>query len=98
MIKEGIFPELQGVLWSRKLKNLDLDRDKNYIIHQILAYGNIEQLAWLFKNYSREEVIEVFLSSPKKVYSPASLNFVKNYLLPLTRKKLGFNRYAKAIR
>ena len=26
----------QGILWSANIKNLDLERDKGYIIHQVL--------------------------------------------------------------
>lgn len=42
---------LQAVLWSRNIENLDFQKSKNYIIHQILAYGTWEQIGWLFKTY-----------------------------------------------
>ena len=74
---------LQGVLWSRKIKNLDLKKDKNYIIHQVLAYGTWEDLKWLFKTYSRLQIKNIFLKYPAKDYKPVVFNFVTKILLGL---------------
>jgi len=40
---------LQAVLWSVDIKDLNLEEDKIYIINQVLAYGGVEELKWLFK-------------------------------------------------
>ena len=65
MNKEKKLPEipksLQGILWSVNVARLDLERDKNYIIHQVLAYGNLEQIRWLFQVYGRQGVKDVFM-------------------------------------
>ena len=39
---------LQAYLWSANTNDLDLKEDKNYIIHQLFAYGGIPQWRWLF--------------------------------------------------
>jgi len=89
--------ELQGILWSRRLESLDLQRDKGYIIHQVLAYGSLEQVKWLFKVYSQKEASRVFLQRPKKLYTSQAFNFVKNYLLPLEKKVVKPELYVKAL-
>lgn len=87
----------KGLFWSRKLKSLDFQKDKAYIIHQVLAYGSLGQIKWLAKLYSQKEIIKIFLYSPRKNYSPQSFNFVKNFLLPLEKQKIAPNSYVKAV-
>lgn len=80
--------KLQAYLWSTDTNDLDLREDKNYIIHQLFAYGGIPQWQWLFKTYSFKTIIDVFLNRPAKIYRPQTYNFVKNILLLLENKKL----------
>lgn len=89
--------DFQGILWSTKVDNLDLQEDKNYIIHQILAYGSLEQIKWLFKNYPKEEIIDNFVNSPRKNYTPAAFNFIKNFILDLEKQELNPEYYVKTI-
>jgi len=86
---------LQGILWSKNIKNLDLKRDRVYIVHQFLSYGNLEQIKWLFKAYKPRKIKEIFIKSPKKIYSPAVFYFIKNFILGLKRKKLPEEKYVK---
>jgi len=44
---------LQSVLWSRDISNLDLQRDKNYIVHQVLMYGSLKDISWLKQTYKK---------------------------------------------
>jgi len=75
---------LQAVLWSRDINKLDLKKDKNYIIHQILAYGTWEQLIWLFKVYDAKLIKQIFRKSPEKDYTEKSFNFAKDILLEIS--------------
>lgn len=92
-----ISKDFQGILWSKKINSLDLKEDKNYIIHQVLAYGDLKQIKWLFKTYSKKEIVDVFVNLPKKTYTPSAFNFVKNYILDLGGRKLDAKNYVKAI-
>lgn len=74
-------PSLQGVLWSKATSKLDAERDKNYIIHQILSRGTWEHVRWLFDTYGRDEIKKVFLHSPAKNYTEKSFNFFGNVVL-----------------
>lgn len=60
---------LQGVLWSRDVANLDIETDKVYIIHQVLVYGSFEQMKWLSQVYSKKDIEDTFVFSPKKIYT-----------------------------
>lgn len=75
---------LQSVLWSINIGLLDLKRDKNYITHQILSYGRLEDIRWLFQAYTQDEIKKVFTSIPYKDYNASRFAFVKDYLLGLT--------------
>ncbi|HCC59906.1 MAG: hypothetical protein A2402_00755 [Candidatus Staskawiczbacteria bacterium RIFOXYC1_FULL_37_43] len=85
----------QGILWSKDIKNIDLEGDKIYIIHQVLSYGKINQIKYLFKIYKPREIIDVFVNHPKRIYSPAVFNFIKNFILNLKEKDLSANKYVK---
>lgn len=93
---------LQGILWSRDVSSLDRDKDKNYIIHQVLAYGTWDHLKWLFKTYKDDEIRDVFRKYPSKDYSEKSYNFVKSILLDIKKcgvdEKLYVKTYPRVIR
>lgn len=74
---------LQGILWSKSVEKLDLREDRIYIINQILAFGTLAHLKWLFKTYKLAEIVEVFTKHPLKIYQKSTFNFVKNILLSL---------------
>lgn len=86
---------LQPILWSVGIDKLDLQKDKSYIIHQVLAYGTWEHLKWLFKTYPRDEIKKVFIERPAKDYVPASFNFIKNYVLDLDDKNINIENYVR---
>lgn len=84
---------LQWVFWSVDVEHLDCEKDKTYIIHQILAYGRMEEIHWLFQTYSLKEICGVFINSPFKNYRPPRFNFIKNYILPLEDRPMILERY-----
>ena len=83
---------LQPFLWSVNIQELKKKKDKIYIIHQILSYGNLKALSWLLRTYSKQEIREVFLEHPVRVYRKATLNFVHQILLGL-KTRLQEKRY-----
>ena len=87
----------QGILWSANVKNLDLEKDKVYIIHQILSYGTLEQIHWLFRVYSKEEIRKVFGTSPMKIYNFPTFDFIKNIVLGLKKKTIAPKKYVTTL-
>lgn len=86
---------LQGILWSRNVTSLDTKKDKNYIIHQVLAYGTWEHLKWLFKTYKKGEIRKVFKKYPSKDYTDKTFQFVKNILLDMKKGEVAEKLYVK---
>src|SRR3989338_5105834 len=80
---------LQPIVWSRSIATLSLNKDKVYIIHQTLRFGTLAHIKWLFSAYPKSTISKVFYGTPSKIYSPASLNFISNFIIP---------RHAKAIK
>lgn len=52
-------------------------------VHQILMFGNLKEIKSLKKTVGQDKVKELFLSSPKKVYTSSALNFIKNFILSI---------------
>jgi len=97
MSKKNKIPKyLQPLLWCKSPKNIDLERDKVYIIHQVLSLGNLKHLKWLFKTYSFSTIKKTFLRYPKKIYRPAALQFVK-IILRISNKKINEKKYCKTL-
>lgn len=87
----------QGILWSCGIKKLDWEKDKNYIIHQVLMYGDLRDISLLFKVYSRKQVREVFKKKPMRIYSPQNFNFIKKIILDIKRKSPSFEKYVATL-
>lgn len=87
--------KFQGILWSRNIKSIDKEKDKAYIIHQVLMYGSLDQIRWLRKNYSLAEIKMIFLNQPRNIYTRAALNFVGEIILHINSKDLDEEKYLK---
>jgi len=86
---------LQGVLWSVKVEDLDLEKDKVYIINQVLSCGTLSMVKWLFQTYPKKTILNVFLKHPIKDYRYSRFHFVKNFLLGLKKINLDPNSYVR---
>lgn len=93
--KEHNFSEWsRGVFWSRNADDLDDERDKDFIIHQVLMYGNLEDVRQLKKRYSPTVLKDVFLRHPAKVYTPQALSFASKLFFRLN-EPIDERRYLK---
>lgn len=94
--KEVILPEkLKAILWSKGIKDINPETDKVYVIHQVLSYGDIDEIKLLLKIYSLRDIRDIFLNFPKKVYTKPVFLFVKEYLLKIN-KELDEKYYVKS--
>jgi hypothetical protein len=96
-MRKRIPAHLQGILWSADVGKLDMERDKNYIVHQVLMYGEFPDIKWLLKVYSLRTVRSVFINSPKKVYTKPIFKLVKNFLLALRETDLDEKKYVRTV-
>ncbi len=91
------FPDsLQGILWSKNIENINLEEDKVYIIHQILAYGDIKEVKWLFEVYPKNDIKNIFINYPVKIYTRPVYFFIKDFILNI-KKDTNENSYVKNI-
>jgi len=85
-IKSKIPKKMQWLFWSCNVNELDLEKDKNYIVSQVLNYGTWEDLKWLFKVYSEKEIKNVLKNPRKGLWFKDVLNFW-NLMFNLRLKK-----------
>lgn len=88
---------MQGVLWLSDVNTVDIEKDKTYIIHHILAHGSMEEIWWVMRTYPIETIQNIFRTAPYKEYRAPRFNFIKNYLLELTHVPLDTHRYVTNI-
>lgn len=86
--------KFQSVLWSANVALLNPKKDEYYIIHQIFAYGSLEEIHWVFQNYPAKEIVKVFQEYFKD-YRRERFYFVKNILLGLDDWKPDERYYVK---
>lgn len=67
--------EMQWLFWSYPVEELDLEKDKEYIITQSLNYGTWEDLKWLFRVYSEKEIKKVLKRPARGLWFKDVLNF-----------------------
>lgn len=97
LVKRKVPKKLQGILWSVDVNQLDLQKDKAYIINQIFTYGTMAEIHWLFNTYSKKTLLDVFIRQPIKNYSAVRFHFVKNYFLGIKNQPLNKKYYVKNI-
>lgn len=94
-MKNKVPQRLQPILWSAEVKNLYIKKDRNYIIHQVLMYGSLSDIKWLFGVYTPETIKEVFISSPKRIYTKPIFRLVKDFILDIKEVDIEEERYVR---
>ncbi len=71
---------LQSSLWSYDIDSLDKESNAEYIITQVLNYGNWKGVKWLNKTYGVEK-IRTFIERPLRgLWFERTLNFWEQML------------------
>ena len=73
--KVKIPQKMKWLFWSYDIKSLNLGRDKDYIISQVLNYGTWEDLKWLYKAYSEKDIKKIIKNPSRGVWFEKVLNF-----------------------
>ncbi|NCQ65949.1 MAG: hypothetical protein COZ34_00315 [Candidatus Pacebacteria bacterium CG_4_10_14_3_um_filter_34_15] len=95
MLLLSIPKSTQKIFWSCKPSTLDSQKHKEYIVHQVLQHGDLEDYRWLKEQYSRQEIKDIFISKPRPTYQSQTFNFIKNFLLKISQS-LPKERYVKS--
>jgi hypothetical protein len=79
---------VQPFIWFNDLKKIDLQKDKNRIILNVLNFGTKKATDWLFSYYTKSEIKKVIINyGAKGELSPKSLNYWE-LVLHINPKKL----------
>jgi negative regulator of genetic competence, sporulation and motility len=70
------------------------DKKSPDTVHQILAFGTLEDIRSLKKAVGEAKIRELFINYPKKVYSRSLLEFVKKFILHI-RNQVDEEKYLK---
>ncbi len=92
--KSKIPNSFKPYFWSHDASKLELKKDAHLIIHQILAYGDLDDIKKLIKYYGLKKVRREFLKPGHGMYPKNILDFIK---LLLGIKKLNKRKYIKDI-
>lgn len=57
------------------------DKKSPEVVHQILAFGTLEEIKNLIKVIGIKKTRDLFLKYPKKIYTSPILNLIKNFIL-----------------
>lgn len=95
-MKQTIPASIQGLVWSKKGSQLDLNHDSSIIIHHTLRYGRISDISWLLGVYPKEKISAVFTTQPMTIYSPASFQFIKKAVLNIAQDIPNEKRYIQS--
>lgn len=55
--------ELKKYFWDTEFKELDMRKNKRYIISRLYCYGDLKALRWIKENYSNEDIEDVARNS-----------------------------------
>ncbi len=85
--------QFQKVLWSYDISKMDLEKDKEEIITQVLNYGDWDDVKLLFKIYPEEEIKKV-VKNPKR---GRWFKDVLNFWLTIFNIKINKETFQRAI-
>lgn len=66
---------VSAIIWSSDPKKLDIHRDKKRIITNVLNLGPERATKWLFKTYSKKEIVEMIENPLPGEWNKKSMNF-----------------------
>ncbi len=46
-----ILDSLKSFLWDVDISEIDIEKNKNYVIERILEYGDVPEVEWLLSNF-----------------------------------------------
>lgn len=68
---------IKRFFWDVDPDDLDIRKNSEYIIARILEYGDIEAIAWMFKNFDKKKIREVLATN--RGFSPRTTYFWKSF-------------------
>lgn len=67
----------RSLFWDVDPDSIDFKKNSEYVIARILEYGNIKEIAWMFRAYDRKKIRDVFITH--RGFSPRTAYFWKSF-------------------
>lgn len=80
MQKTKISQVFRPYLWSYDLAKLDPRKNRDLIIHQVLAFGSMDAVRALYKFYGKNVIRQAFRKPYRGAYSAPVFNLFKTLL------------------
>jgi hypothetical protein len=58
-------PELRWLFWDTDVSGLNVWKHRKYVVERVLEFGNETAYRWLFRTFSREDIIGVVKTSSR---------------------------------
>lgn len=68
---------LKSIFWDLDAEKLNLKKNARQIIERVLEWGDLEQVHWVLKTYTKDQIIETVKNS--RQLSRKSANFWADY-------------------
>ncbi|MBL4651508.1 MAG: hypothetical protein JKY53_01400 [Flavobacteriales bacterium] len=66
----------KSIFWDTDFEKLSIELDMDFVIHRVLTRGNIEEFKFIFKTYTKQQVINAI--SGRNNVDGKTINFLKN--------------------
>jgi hypothetical protein len=76
-VKRTLPKDFGKYFWDTNIDKLSVDGNYSFIIERLLELGDLDELAWVNNNYSKEKIAETLYKSRR--ISPKTGNFFSLY-------------------
>ena len=86
--------ELKKYFWDTKFEELDIKKNKRYIISRLYCYGDLKAIRWVNNTYSREDIKKVAIK--RRDLKPIVANYLRQQF-NLKKEEMAYYRTVSAI-
>ena len=81
--------EFRKYFWDTKFDELDIIKNKRYIISRLYCYGDLRAIKWIKETYSKEDIKEVAIKS--RDLKPLAANYLRQQF-DLKKEEMAYYR------
>lgn len=84
--------ELKPYFWDTKFEELDIKKNKRYIISRLYCYGDLKAIEWLKNTYEDKDIIDVAKNS--RNLKPIVANYLRQQF-KLKKEEMAYYRWVE---
>lgn len=86
--------ELKQYFWDVNFEELDIKKQKKYIISRLYCYGDLKAIKWVKSTYTQEEIREVAIKS--RNLKPIVANYLRQQF-GLKKEEMAYYKVTRAM-